>query len=179
MTHDLSPQDIQAIHRAFERVSGDQPSDDDVRAVRDLFHLAELDMTVQFDLPDVLSTLDPDGKIVPGEVGGRPIPVVQVVTDHPVQSCLASQYAGWAISEGKYFAMGSGPMRAVRGRGLMIGLDFTDHDTAETVQRRCYERGLLVLTAGEHSIRLAPPLIVTPDQADSAMAIIDDVIASL
>src|SRR3954447_21458790 len=55
-------------------------------------------------------------EIVPGEVGGRPIPSVQVVTDHPIQACLASQYAGWAISEGKFFAMGSGPMRAVRGR---------------------------------------------------------------
>ncbi len=33
--------------------------------------------------------------IVAGEVGGRPIPLVQVVTDHPVQACLASQYAGW------------------------------------------------------------------------------------
>lgn len=52
----------------------------------------------------------------PGEVGGRPVPLVQVVTDHPVQACLAGQYAGWAVSEGKYFAMASGPMRAVRGR---------------------------------------------------------------
>jgi methenyltetrahydromethanopterin cyclohydrolase len=41
--------------------------------------------------------------------------VIQVVTDHPVRACLASQYAGWAIQEGKYFAMGSGPMRAVVG----------------------------------------------------------------
>ena len=31
------------------------------------------------------------------------------------RACLASQYAGWAISEGKFFAMGSGPMRAVAG----------------------------------------------------------------
>ena len=54
--------------------------------------------------------------IVPAEVGGRPVPLVQVVTDHPVQACLASQYAGWPISEGKYFAMGSGPMRAIRGK---------------------------------------------------------------
>lgn len=53
--------------------------------------------------------------IVAGEVGGRSCPVVQVVTDHPIRACLASQYAGWAISEGKYFAMGSGPMRAARG----------------------------------------------------------------
>ncbi|QEH37338.1 Methenyltetrahydromethanopterin cyclohydrolase [Aquisphaera giovannonii] len=54
--------------------------------------------------------------IVPGEFAGRAVPLVQVVTDHPVQACLASQYAGWGIQEGKYFAMGSGPMRAVRGK---------------------------------------------------------------
>src|SRR3954470_5623400 len=51
--------------------------------------------------------------LVPGDVGGRACPHVQVITDHPVAACLASQYAGWAISEGKFFAMGSGPMRAV------------------------------------------------------------------
>jgi methenyltetrahydromethanopterin cyclohydrolase len=53
--------------------------------------------------------------LVPGEVQGRPLPSVQVVTDHPVVACLASQYAGWPISAGKFFAMGSGPMRVVRG----------------------------------------------------------------
>ena len=37
---------------------------------------------------------------------------VQVWTDHPAQSCMASQYAGWAISPEGYFAMGSGPLRA-------------------------------------------------------------------
>ncbi len=50
--------------------------------------------------------------IVPGAVDGRAVPRVQVVTDHPVLACLGSQYAGWALSEGKYFAMGSGPIRA-------------------------------------------------------------------
>jgi len=54
--------------------------------------------------------------IVPGEVGGRAVPLIQVVTDHPVQACLASQYAGWALQDGKFFAMGSGPMRAAAGR---------------------------------------------------------------
>ena len=57
-----------------------------------------------------------DVSLVPGEVHGRPSPIVQVWSDHPVRACLASQYAGWAISEGKFFAMGSGPMRAVRGK---------------------------------------------------------------
>jgi methenyltetrahydromethanopterin cyclohydrolase len=48
-------------------------------------------------------------------VEGRPVPLVQVATDHPVAACLASQYAGWQISVGKFFAMGSGPMRAANG----------------------------------------------------------------
>lgn len=57
-----------------------------------------------------------DVAIVPGEVAGRPCPVVQVVTDHPVAACLAGQYAGWPLAEGKFFAMGSGPMRAAYGK---------------------------------------------------------------
>lgn len=55
-----------------------------------------------------------DVSVVMAESAGRTTPIVQVWTDHPVQACLASQYAGWALSEGKFFAMGSGPMRAVR-----------------------------------------------------------------
>jgi methenyltetrahydromethanopterin cyclohydrolase len=50
--------------------------------------------------------------LVPGEVGGTACPLVQVWTDHPVAACLGSQYAGWQLAEGKFFAMGSGPMRA-------------------------------------------------------------------
>ncbi len=53
--------------------------------------------------------------LVPGEAGGLDLPLVQVQTDHPVAACMAAQYAGWAIQVGKFFAMGSGPMRAAYG----------------------------------------------------------------
>jgi methenyltetrahydromethanopterin cyclohydrolase len=43
---------------------------------------------------------------------GEGWPGVQVWTDHPAESCMASQYAGWAIQAGDFFAMGSGPLRA-------------------------------------------------------------------
>ncbi len=43
-------------------------------------------------------------------------PAVEVTTDDPVTACLQSQYAGWRISVDKYFAMGSGPMRALAAR---------------------------------------------------------------
>jgi methenyltetrahydromethanopterin cyclohydrolase len=33
-----------------------------------------------------------------------------------VHACMASQYAGWPVKHGKFFAMGSGPMRAKRGK---------------------------------------------------------------
>jgi methenyltetrahydromethanopterin cyclohydrolase len=48
----------------------------------------------------------------PVVVGPDTRPGVRVWTDHPAVSCMASQYAGWAIQVGKYFAMGSGPLRA-------------------------------------------------------------------
>lgn len=41
------------------------------------------------------------------------LPGVLVRTDHPALACLASQYAGWAIKPEGFFAMGSGPLRAI------------------------------------------------------------------
>jgi methenyltetrahydromethanopterin cyclohydrolase len=62
---------------------------------------------------------------------------VQVWTDHPAVSCMASQYAGWAIQVDKYFAMGSGPLRAHARveKELFAKLGYTEHAT----------RGVLVL----------------------------------
>jgi len=48
----------------------------------------------------------------PVTIGGEGWAGVQVWTDHPAVSCMASQYAGWTIQVDKYFAMGSGPLRA-------------------------------------------------------------------
>src|SRR5262249_36093082 len=59
--------------------------------------------------------------LVPRDVDGVPCPVVQVTTDHPVQACMASQYAGWQIKVGKFFAMGSGPMRSAYGKEALFG----------------------------------------------------------
>jgi methenyltetrahydromethanopterin cyclohydrolase len=62
---------------------------------------------------------------------------VHVWTDHPAQACMASQYAGWAISHEKFFAMGSGPLRAKAQveRELFAKLEYVEDVT----------RGVLVL----------------------------------
>jgi methenyltetrahydromethanopterin cyclohydrolase len=54
--------------------------------------------------------------LVPGEVAGSVCPYIQVSSDQPVLGCMAAQYAGWQIAVGKFFAMGSGPMRAAHGK---------------------------------------------------------------
>jgi methenyltetrahydromethanopterin cyclohydrolase len=52
-----------------------------------------------------------------GEAAGVGCQLVTVHTDHPVLACMASQYAGWQVKrDGKFFAMGSGPMRAAYGK---------------------------------------------------------------
>ena len=55
-------------------------------------------------------------------------PAVEVVTDHPLRACLASQYAGWPINHGKLFAMASGPGRALVHHGSLFELlGYEDH----------------------------------------------------
>ncbi|NYT02389.1 MAG: methenyltetrahydromethanopterin cyclohydrolase, partial [Methanosarcinales archaeon] len=54
-----------------------------------------------------------DIQLTPFEIDGVSLPGVQVATDHPAVSCMAAQCAMWQIKVGKYFAMGSGPARAL------------------------------------------------------------------
>jgi methenyltetrahydromethanopterin cyclohydrolase len=51
-------------------------------------------------------------QFAPVTIGGEAWPGVHVWTDHPAESCMASQYAGWVINPEGFFAMGSGPLRA-------------------------------------------------------------------
>jgi methenyltetrahydromethanopterin cyclohydrolase len=57
-----------------------------------------------------------DVNVLPGDRNIWPGPWVQVTSDDPVVACMAAQYAGWPVKVGDYFAMGSGPMRAKRGK---------------------------------------------------------------
>jgi 4-aminobutyrate aminotransferase len=75
----------------------------------------------------------------------------------------------------------------VRGRGLMIGIELVrDRSTKEraTAERdalvkECFKRGLLVLGAGRNAIRLSPPLVLTKQQADTALEILGQALTAL
>jgi methenyltetrahydromethanopterin cyclohydrolase len=100
-------------------------------------------------------------------IGGETWPGVQVWTDHPAESCMASQYAGWAVNPGGFFAMGSGPLRAKAGveRELFARLGYKEEAT----------RGVIVLEGrslptDEVAIWLAAKAGLAPEALTLAVA---------
>jgi len=67
----------------------------------------------------------------------------------------------------------------VRGRGLMIGIEFEQAETMHAVEQAAFRRGLLVLGAGDAVIRMSPPLVFRPDQAETALQVFDDAVADV
>jgi 4-aminobutyrate aminotransferase len=115
--------------------------------------------------------------------GGNPVAcAAAVATLDLVERELAANAAamGARLLDGLTTLQESQPLiQQVRGRGLMIGVDLPDHDTAVALEQACFERGLLVLTCGQRSIRLAPPLVVTATQVETALAILASALDSL
>jgi 4-aminobutyrate aminotransferase len=72
----------------------------------------------------------------------------------------------------------------VRGKGLMVGIEFVrDQRTKEraadlrnAIVDRAFHKGLLVLGAGENSLRLSPPLLIDEEQADFAVRTLEECI---
>lgn len=74
----------------------------------------------------------------------------------------------------------------VRGRGLMIGIEIVkdkeaktpDPETRDRIVEMAFERGILLLGAGPTSIRISPPLVVSREEADVGIDILEDCIAA-
>jgi Ornithine/acetylornithine aminotransferase len=67
-------------------------------------------------------------------------------------------------------------VRAVRGAGLMWGIDVVE--PAAEVVRRGWAAGLLTLTAGDHTVRLLPPLVISREDLERGVALLESVIES-
>lgn len=75
----------------------------------------------------------------------------------------------------------------VRGKGLMQGIELVrDRTTREPADAECdqviqlaFKKGVLLLPCGESVIRFSPPLVITPEQVDRAMQILDEVIGEV
>ncbi|PYP48390.1 MAG: aspartate aminotransferase family protein, partial [Gemmatimonadetes bacterium] len=86
-------------------------------------------------------------------------------------------FAGVKRLEEKYGSIGE-----VRGRGLMIGVEFVKDRAAREpapeiphqLVERAFRKGLLLLGAGKSTLRLAPPLVVDEYDIDTALRLIDE-----
>jgi 4-aminobutyrate aminotransferase len=96
------------------------------------------------------------------------------------------------MGEFMFRRMGEWPKRHkivgdVRGKGLMVGVEIVrDQKTKEkakdlrdAIVQRAFEKGLLILGAGENSFRLSPPLVIEEEQADFAINTLDAIITEI
>ena len=70
-------------------------------------------------------------------------------------------------------------IRDVRGKGLMIGIEFDTADHAEEVQWAAFQRGLLVLECGKSSVRMCPALTVSEAEMTTALRIFGEAVSAV
>jgi 4-aminobutyrate aminotransferase len=113
--------------------------------------------------------------------GGNPVSIAAALA---TMKLLESRYIENARRMGEYLLGRLAGWRQefpsvgdVRGKGLMIGIELVKdkqtkepwHELREAVVERAFRKGLLVLGAGESTIRLCPPLVIDREQADFAL----------
>jgi acetylornithine/succinyldiaminopimelate/putrescine aminotransferase len=65
-------------------------------------------------------------------------------------------------------------VKEVRGLGLMLGMELR-YDVLNIIVK-AMNRGVLILDAGRNVLRFLPPLVITKEQIDKAIAVLDEVI---
>ena len=110
-------------------------------------------------------------------------PFVSHVALHVVERLAAPallahvrETGAWLGEQLQAIAERTGRVRALRGTGFMWGIDV--HESAGAIVARAFERGLLLVTAGEHTLRLLPPLVTTREQLAEGLAIMEASIAN-
>ena len=94
-------------------------------------------------------------------VASAALHVLERVSD-PALLAGVRERGAWLGNELHGIGSRTGRVRAVRGTGYMWGIDVTR--PASDVVTEALEEGLLVCSAGEHTVRLLPPLIATRDE---------------
>lgn len=81
----------------------------------------------------------------------------------------------WLGEQLDAIARRSGKVRAIRGTGFIWGLDVVE--SANDIVKRGWDEGLLVLTAGEHTLRILPPLVMDRDALARGVSILEKIIS--
>ena len=74
----------------------------------------------------------------------------------------------------KIMALGSAHIQGVRGMGLMLGIIVEEGRHSEFANQ-VLEKGVLAITAGKNAVRLLPPLVISKEEMDEALAVMKEV----
>ena len=96
--------------------------------------------------------------------------VVQRLSD-PALLQHVREVGAWFGEQLQGIAERTGAVRAIRGKGLMWGMDV--HEPAAAIIGRAFDRGLLMVSAGEHTLRFLPPLVITQAELASGLAMLE------
>ncbi len=99
--------------------------------------------------------------------------VLERLSDDSLLSAVRENGA-WLGEQLDAIARRSGKVRAIRGIGFIWGLDVVE--PANDIVKRGWDQGLLTLTAGEHTLRLVPPLVMDRDDLVRGLSIIEKII---
>lgn len=101
--------------------------------------------------------------------------VVERLAD-PAMLAHVRQTGAWLGEQLQQMAARTHAIRDVRGMGFMWGIDV--HEPAGAIVARAFAKGLLLVTAGDHTLRLLPPLVMTQAQLVEGLAIMESAITS-
>jgi predicted acetylornithine/succinylornithine family transaminase len=96
--------------------------------------------------------------------------VVQRLSD-PALLQHVREVGAWFGEQLQGIAERTGAVRAIRGKGLMWGMDV--HEPAAAIIGRAFDRGLLMVSAGEHTLRFLPPLVISQAELASGLEILE------
>lgn len=112
--------------------------------------------------------------------GGNP--VCCAASYAQIKELLDRDLAGNAEKMGEYFKNRLRDIPHVvdvRGKGLLVGVEFDEKVNALDVKHRCFDKKLLITAIGKSVIRMVPPLILTEEDCDKAYEIIKEAVIEL
>jgi acetylornithine/N-succinyldiaminopimelate aminotransferase len=131
-----------------------------------------------------LVTAEIAAAIKPGDhgttFGGGPL--VAAVANHVVRRLSSPDLLDAVKENGEWLgerlealARKSAKVRAVRGMGFMWGIDVVE--PAGDVVQRGWDAGLLIITAGDHTLRLLPPLVIERADLERGVQILESILS--
>jgi len=123
--------------------------------------------------------------------GGNPVACAAALA---TITLLREKYVSNAATVGEFLVAGLRELQNkheiigdVRGKGLMLGVELVRNrqtkeravDERNALVQAMFRRGVLILGAGKNAIRLAPPLVLTMDQAKTLLKILDEALAEI